>query len=1238
MRPVEIEFLMKDRLTPGLDKAAKGVDGVTGKASSANAELEKTKQQAMDLRNLIALLESQLEDLRLVGENASPDLDQSRNIARIEELQEQIKELEAQLKQLENVSENTKVVPPELPQAKKQFNGLHNSIQQMAREMPSLAMGPQMFFMAISNNLPIFTDELARARKEYDALIKTGQKATPVWKQILSSLFSWQTAITTGIMLLVMYGDEIVEWCGSLFKGEKRLSATERAQKGLTEAIKENGYGIGNEIVTLRKLGDEWRSLGDNLDAKKQFIKDNQTAFEKLGVAISDVNDAENLLQVNTAGFIEAMRLRAEATAANKIAAEKYEAALVAERNAAEQQEKADAMPDKIISSYTPVYENTRYGVKQTGSKANYVTNTEKTDTQKLADEFGTTAKAAREEADAYYDTAAALELRASALLKNIGVKETDDNDDDPKIGPEKEAEQRLAAEAQLSEELLELKRRNRQDSLDLENDSLQKKLAQIKLDYDTRKAEIARREKELSELSKKAGGDGTLTAEQQGEIDEANRLNAESRKEAELAVYREEAEAMREYLKEYGTYQQQKLAIAEEYAEKISKAQTEGERMILAKQRDKALAGIDIKAAKDGVDWKSVFNGLGGVLQEQIQPTIDNLKKITQSEEFRNAPVRDQQELYNIIAELERNNAKLDSEAFRTVAEDLELFRNSLNKYNEALERRDEAEERLNTARTRLQEAETNGEDTADFQAEVQAVEEAYNRANESVETFSGILDKNSKDLNESATRVRNSLNGVAGGLSKLRSGSLQTSFEGLQDLGGIVGGKIGDALANMDPTGIISGVLGIMDVLKGGVSSLFVDLQDMVFGAVDGILSDIFSGDILVKPLESAVKGVGGILDTVTFGGFSSLLGNGESDKNLERDIEYLTASNENLRQSIDNLADKMEDTAVSEASGVYERQKQLLEQQMANTQEMMQRSGAAYSNGFLGIGGTKSSNHRVNEGMSSSDWKRISDIVGRKIGSAGDFWKLSSEEMAKVADEATDLYSKIESLADNGHKNAAQYMDEYIEYYKQLEELQEAYYEKLTGMSFDSIRGSFKELLLDMETDAATSGENIGETFKEAIVEGLMSEKYDKLLKKWYENFALSMEDGSMSEDEIEALRTQYQDMVEKALTERDALFKTLGLDGTSPEAGTTQSGKAGAYTTMTQEQGTKLEGLFTSGQMHWANIDDGVEDVSAKMDVASEHLRKIEENTGGCRDSLSAIKDDIKKIIRDGLKMK
>ena len=147
--------------------------------------------------------------------------------------------MRGKLKLLQEESESVQVTPADVPNAQRQLGGLHNSIQQIAREMPSLAMGPQMFFLAISNNLPIFTDELARARKEYDELQKSGKKGTPVWKQVLSSLFSWQTAITTGIMLLVMYGDEIWDWTKNLFSAKKGVDEFNISLKEMTEIEKD---------------------------------------------------------------------------------------------------------------------------------------------------------------------------------------------------------------------------------------------------------------------------------------------------------------------------------------------------------------------------------------------------------------------------------------------------------------------------------------------------------------------------------------------------------------------------------------------------------------------------------------------------------------------------------------------------------------------------------------------------------------------------------------------------------------------------------------------------------------------------------------------------------------------------------------------------------------------------------------------------------------------------------------
>ena len=233
--PVEIELLAKDSLTPTMDKVGSKTNALSESAKKAEAGYAALQNRMVELRGNIALLESKLEDLCLAGEVASPDLDQTENIAKINALERQIEGLKTKLKELQAVAEQVEVTPPSVEPTQRKFNGLHNSIQQMAREMPSLAMGPQMFFMAISNNLPIFADELSRAKKEYNDLIKTGEKGVPVWKQILSSLFSWQTALTTVIMLLVMYGDEISEWVAGLFGAKKAVNELNLSHKEMVE-------------------------------------------------------------------------------------------------------------------------------------------------------------------------------------------------------------------------------------------------------------------------------------------------------------------------------------------------------------------------------------------------------------------------------------------------------------------------------------------------------------------------------------------------------------------------------------------------------------------------------------------------------------------------------------------------------------------------------------------------------------------------------------------------------------------------------------------------------------------------------------------------------------------------------------------------------------------------------------------------------------------------------------------
>ena len=524
---------------------------------------------------------------------------------------------------------------------------------------------------------------------------------------------------------------------------------------------------------------------------------------------------------------------------------------------------------------------------------------------------------------------------------------------------------------------------------------------------------------------------------------------------------------------------------------------------------------------------------------------------------------------------------------------------------------------------------------------------QENESAAAKNVEVLQGTADAAQRAVSDTATALKTSMDNVVGGLQKLASGSISSVYQGILEFGkGVNGlknspkilkdtfGKVSDTLGKVP---VIGWIVQIIDLFKDGISVVIGGILDAVFNAVSGILEDILSGDLFVTLGESILRGVGKIFDAITWGGFSSWFGSGDSDKTLAQDIEYLTNSNKDLQKAIDNLAEKMEEGSVADAQGVYNRQKALLEQSMANTQEMMARSASAYSNGFLGVGGHHSTNYKIDKGMSSADWKRISDITGKNITNAGAFFGLSSEDMAKVFNEANDLYSKIKSLADDGYKDAAQYMDDYIDYYRQIEELQDALREKLTGMSFSSLRDNFKSQLLDMESDAESFGENLDELLFGTIVESLMSEKYSDMLKEWYKNLADAMaDDGKLDEHELASLRSSYKKIVDDAIAERDAIADAMGYDPESSGSG--QSGKAGSYAAMSQDQGTKLEGLFVSAQMHLSSIDDNIEDVTSKWGAASDSLRKIEENTGKTVERLETLSEDIKKIIRDGIKTK
>lgn len=203
------------------------------------------------------------------------------------------------------------------------WNGLNVSIQQIARELPALSVSANTFFLAISNNLPIFIDELKKARVEYELLKKSGQTATPVFKQVLSSLLSWQTALVVGITLLSSYGGEITKWVGSLFDARKELDALEELQKDFNKAQLDGAKNAQDEAVRLnilyRAATNLERPMKERLTAVKELKREYPTYFNNIkdeNILVGNASDS----YINLAASIVAV---AKARATEDIMVEK---------------------------------------------------------------------------------------------------------------------------------------------------------------------------------------------------------------------------------------------------------------------------------------------------------------------------------------------------------------------------------------------------------------------------------------------------------------------------------------------------------------------------------------------------------------------------------------------------------------------------------------------------------------------------------------------------------------------------------------------------------------------------------------------------------------------------------------------------------------------------------------------------------------------------------------------------
>lgn len=1064
----------------------------------------------------------------------------------------------------------------------KQWNGLSMSIQQVGRELPSLAYGPKVFFSAISNNIPILADEIKRARTEYKLLKESGQSAIPVWKQVVSSLFSWQTVLTVGITLLTLYGDKVVDWVAGLFNAKNVMKPLVDIQQQLNDVQLKGVQNAQSEITKLELLYKATQNASKPIRERKKAVDELQKSYSDFFKNLSEeeilTGKAADAYARLTSSIIASARARAAQDKMTENAKKilENEAKITEEyakrENAQLKLDKQIELRNKIDREANPdMYAGQQMKVGAALGKVEEI------------DEG--IAKLRRE----IYE----LNKSQNELAQNIDVNDLifNPNEDSSKIGEEErkrrqeEAEKLLKQQEQLSEqlaeELLSLHRQNQQDEINLMREGTEKKLKQIDLDYQKQIDAIRKQEEEWSKA-----GNGKLTDKQAQKISEAY-TNAESMRDKDISDVTEgqlkaEQQALNDYLKEYGTFQQQKLAIAQEYAEKIRKAQEENgvnsaQVKLLEKQRDVAIQNKETEAIKANIDWVTVFGEFGSMFSDMIKPALDEAKKYVRTDKFKNSDQASQKSLIDAISQMEKSLGGTSGVNFKKLGEDVKAYQIAEQNRISAIGIETAALERLKKSQDDYTKAQKGGTES-EKQAAANALETARQNADiasANVKTQTDIANQAQRNVTDTATILKASMENLLGGLQQISSGGLYNAYSGIIKTVNGFKDVIGKTSESLKEVPIVGWILSIIDVLKDGLSDLVGGLLDAVLNAVSGIIGDVLSGDLFVTIGKSLRNGIGNILNAISFGGFNSLFGIGGNAKEVQETIDRLTDRNGTLQTAIEDLTDEMKASKGMKSVESY--------REAVKYQEEVNKN-------YLQIAKEQAGYHK-SHGSWQHYLKWTDEMLehARKATGMQDFsgtdslWNLTPEQMKALRSDVW-LWDIMESSGKGGYgERVTDKLDDYIEQAGKLEELTDSLYEGLIGMSFDSMYDSFISSLMDMEKSAEDFADDISKYFMQAMLSNAIGEQFSDKLRTWYDKFGEAMkDDGTLDNNERKELMDEYMGYVDEAMKLRDELAAATGYDKISQEAAS-QSASSKGFQTMSQDTGEELNGRFTALQI-------------------------------------------------------
>lgn len=1070
--PVQLEIFMKDLTKAGLQNVGKNVDDVEN----------QTLQLISALKQVIAEQKHQLEVNKAAG------LSYTQEAANIQALTGQVRRLETGLNSLKKTKEETaktQTIDIDTEAVTRKANNLKMQFSQVARELPSLAMGPQMFILAISNNLPMLADAIADVRKQNELLAASGQKGVPVWKQLAGAVFSWQTALVAAISLGIVFGKDIANWVKELINGKKAIDNNKEALENYKKAMLDSQQAAQEEIVQLNLLYqaavDSSKGMNERISAVKELKKEFPQYFKNLSdeeVLVGKAADKYNELAT-------AIMASAKAQAAKETLIKNSKEILDLESKITEEYKKQELNEVKRTEAVGKLKE----GQNRTFLPvSNDVIDAVNRDYDRF---FNQSEEKITEWRKKIYD----LTKFNKSLEDQVNIEDLlfESNGGGGETGT---GSGKTDYASQLADARVKAQQTTEKLRIQIMQEGIAKRKALAKQEYDEQLADIDKQERDTIAKMDKARKQGDNIPQSQydevkTEADEqrllAGKILAEKIYQINKEYLDKTLDAEIEYNKQYGTWQEKREAVALEYTKKIALAQTEAEKKLLKEKGKEAVAAVDFEEFKESINWELIFGNLDKVAKQELQKLRAQLEQFRQSPEYKNMAIDERKVLDEALNEIQQNIIEKGGllgnlpEQLQVLAEAQNELEKAQSEYNKSLILGTEAEKEA--ALKKRNQAQAN---VVNAQANVNAA------ADLTGQRFSKVTD----------SMIR--LSEARSDLSQLGN-SIGTLIDAFSDADSKIGGIVGSIIGVLEQLGD-QGISGFVGGILENVSNLAGHMWDTI-GSFFG------------------VKGLGGIFYGADYS-----------------EYENMKSQYETLSDIWDELIDKKQQyidiSYGEEAEKAYQESVNLLNQKMQQAYALAEARKSAGSS--MGSHSIAYRQNRDLGGYASELYKYVNqngnynDITNALLGA-------SADQLRNVRDNMWAFWAGL----DAEFRNA---LEQIIACDDQIDDLGEKMNEVMTGVDFSSFQNSFVDMLNDLDSTSQDFADNFEKYLQNAVFSSLIANKYKSRIEALYKDWT-EKADGGLTTDEVNKLRQDYQNIINDMLAEREQIMNSFGWESSS-----------------------------------------------------------------------------------------